>query len=77
MGLLKWVIVVVGSFVGGWIAGLVPATIIEIISPGNLAVAITQIVGWIVGGIFIWKGLVKLMNLRASPPPITEESEDK
>ena len=71
---IKWVIVVLGSFVGGFIAGLVPATMVSLLMPGSYAGAITQIVGWIVGGIFIWMGLFKLMKLQHS---ITEDREDK
>ena len=54
---IKWVIVVVGSFVGGFIAGFVPATMVSRITPGSYAGGITLLVGWIVGGIFIWMGL--------------------
>ena len=74
---IKWFIVVVGSLVGGFIAGFVPATMVSRITPGSYAGGITLLVGWIVGGIFIWMGLLKLMNLRASPPTITEDREDK
>ena len=71
---IKWVIVVVGSFVGGFISGFVPAAMVSRITPGSYAGGITLLVGWIVGGIFIWMGLFKMMNLQHS---ITEEGEDK
>ena len=64
---IKWIIVVVGSFVGGFIAGFVPATMVSRLTPGSYAGGITLLVGWFVGGIFIWMGLIKLMNLRAFP----------
>ena len=71
---IKWVIVVVGSFVGGFIAGFVPATMVSRLTPGSYAGGITLLVGWIVGGIFIWMRLFKLMKLQYS---ITEDREDK
>ena len=71
---IKWVIVVLGSFVGGFIVGFVPGTMVTLLMPGSYAGAITHLVGWIVGGIFIWMGLFKLMKLQHS---ITEDREDK
>ena len=71
---IKWVIVVLGSFVGGFIVGLVAGTMVTLLIPGSYAGAITHLVGWIVGGIFIWMGLFKLMKLQHS---ITEDREDK
>jgi len=71
---IKWIIVVVGSFVGGFIAGILPATMVSLLTPGTYAGAITLLVGWIISGIFIWMGLFKMMNLQHS---ITEEGEDK
>ena len=71
---IKWVIVVLGSFVGGFIVGFVPGTMVTLLMPGTYAGAITHLVGWIVGGIFIWMGLFKLMKLQHS---ITEDREDK
>ena len=74
---IKWVIVVVGSFVGGFIAGFVPATMVSRLTPGSYAGGITLLVGWIVGGIFIWMMLFKLMKLQDSAPTITEDREVK
>ena len=73
---IKWVIVVVGSFVGGFISGFVPAAMVSRITPGSYAGGITLLVGWIVGGIFIWMRLFKLMKLQDSAPTITEDRED-
>ena len=70
MGIIKWVIVVVGSFVGGGIAGLVPSTLVSLVLGSSPLVVVAYLVGWIVGGIFIWMGLFKLMKLQHS---ITED----
>jgi len=77
MGLLKWVIVVACSLVGGYLAGLMSGGIVSLIFGSSPLIVVAHLVTWIVSGTFIWMRLVKLMNLRGSIPAITEDREDK
>jgi hypothetical protein len=67
MVVVKWVVVVVGSFVGGWIAGLVPNILLSAVRVPGYIPEITHLVGWIVAGVAIWMRLVKFMGLGLFP----------
>ena len=74
---IKWVIVVACSFVGGFIAGLVPGTLVSLLLGSSPLIVAAHLAAWIVVGTFIWMRLIKLMNLHTPLPTITEDREDK
>jgi len=78
MTILKWVFVVIVSLVGGsFIAGIQHSVFVAVFGPVRGITEILWLLTWVLSGIAICVGLVKGMTPRASPPPITEDREDK